>query len=601
MYPKASLRTIVNSMPSEPGIYQFFDKKGIIIYIGKAKDLKKRVSSYFKGKLENNKTTVLVKQIYDLRYIVVKTEQDALLLENTLIKKHQPRYNVLLKDDKTFPWICIKNEAFSRVYYTRKVIKDGSIYYGPFTSMFLVNTLIDLFRHTYKLRTCNLNLSTDNVSRGKYKVCLQYHIGNCLGPCEKLQTFSDYELRIDEIKHILKGNIGQVIIGLKEEMKLQSDLLNFETAQCIKDRLEILQKYQAKSIVVSPSIRNIDVYSFQKEESLFYVNFLKVVDGSIIQSFTIEVRERVEESDEDLLLIGITEIRSKIYSNAKEIILPLKPTYKLKGVKFTVPLKGEKKSLLDLSERNLKYFVLEKIKSNFNSKAEFSFERVLNSVKQDLYLDEVPKHIECFDNSNLQGTNPVASCVVFKNGKPSKRDYRHFNIKTVTGPDDFLSMKEIVFRRYQRTIDENQELPNLIIVDGGKGQLSAAMSVLEELSIIGKVAIIGIAKRLEEIYFPNDSIPLYINKNSETLKLIQQMRDEAHRFAIKHHREKRSKQMILSELDHIKGIGSKTKELLFKEFKTIEGIRAASIEDIKRVAGNKKGSIVNDYFTSRIF
>jgi excinuclease ABC subunit C len=590
------IKSSVTSLPDEPGIYQFFDKSGKIIYIGKAKRLKRRVASYFNKNHDNRKTILLVRNITEIKYIVVQTEQDALILENNLIKKYQPRYNIQLKDDKTFPWICIKNEPFPRVFYTRNVIKDGSLYFGPFTSMLLVRTLIDLFKQTYKLRTCNLRLSDENVSRGKFKVCLQYHIGNCLGPCEKHQSATNYQERIEEIKYILRGNIGTVVAQLKAQMKQLASMLNFEEAHNLKERLEVLQKYQAKSTVVSPSIRNIDVYSFRKEDDISYVNFLKVVNGGVIHSYTLEMKSKIDESDEDLLLSGITEIRQKIYSNATEMIVPFKPSFELQGIKYIVPQKGDKYKLLELSEKNVVYFILEKKKNSALQKHETSSERILKTTQQDLRLKEIPFHIECFDNSNLQGTNPVAACVVFKNAKPAKRDYRHYNIKTVTGPDDFASMEEIVYRRYKRLLDEGEKLPNLVIVDGGKGQLSSAVKALEKLNLAGKLPIIGIAKRLEEIYYPGDPVPLYIDKNSESLKLIQKLRDEAHRFGITHHRSKRDKEMSVSELDNIKGVGEKTKELLLQQYRSVEGIKKADRADLEKLIGKSKSEIITTYF-----
>jgi len=599
MFYNERIKSIVSSLSEGPGIYQYFDREGTIIYIGKAKNLKRRVSSYFTKTHDNRKTALLVRNISDIRTIVVETEQDALILENNLIKKYRPRYNILLKDDKTYPWICIKNERFPRIFQTRKVERDGSVYFGPFTSVLMVRTLIELFRTTYKLRTCNFYLSEENVSRGKFKVCLQYHIGNCLGPCENHQDELNYNEGIEEIKKILKGNISSVISDLKVAMKEYSSNLQFEEAQHTKDRLDILQNYQSKSTVVSPTIRNVDVYSFKRDDQSAYVNFLKVVNGSVIQSFTLEIKEKVEESDEDLLLIGITEIRDRIFSNANEMIVPFKPSFKLEGINYTVPQRGDKKMLLELSEKNVKYFILEKKKSNSYLKNETPTERILKTAQKDLHLKELPFHIECFDNSNLQGSNPVASCVVFKNAKPSKRDYRHFNIKSVEGPNDFASMEEIVYRRYKRLLDENQKLPNLIIVDGGKGQLSAAMNSIEKLKLRNQIPVIGIAKRLEEIYYPGDSVPLYIDKTSETLKLIQKMRDEAHRFGITHHRDQRSKAMIISELDSIKGIGEKSKELLLQEFKSIEGIKGANDNKLEELLGKHKAQIVRNYLSQK--
>lgn len=592
------LLALVNSLPSLPGIYQFYDRDKQIIYIGKAKDLKKRVSSYFNKIHDSNKTNILVRNIASLNTIIVETEQDALILENNLIKKYRPRYNILLKDDKTFPWICIKKERFPRVFQTRNVVRDGSSYYGPYTSGLMVKTLIEFFKHTYKIRTCNFLLTTDNVSRGKFKVCLQYHIGNCLGPCENLQDENNYTKSIEDIIAILKGNIGEVIVNLEHEMKTQAADLMFEEAQKIKEKIDSLQKFQAKSQVVSQSIRNIDVYSYRKEDKDAYINFLKVINGCVIQSYTLEIKLKVEETDSDLLLMGITEIRSNFYSNASEVLVPFKLDYEIPGVKFVIPKIGEKKLLLELSDKNLKYYILEKKKSQSILKNESPVVRILSTAQKDLRLISLPTHIECFDNSNLQGSNPVASCVVFRNAKPSKKEYRHFNIKTVEGPNDFASMEEIVTRRYKRMLDEEGVLPNLIIIDGGKGQVSAAVLALEKLGIDQSVSIIGIAKRLEEIFFPHDPVPLYIDKTSETLRLIQKMRDEAHRFAITHHREKRTKSMISSELDTIKGIGEKTKKLLLTHFKSVEHIKKSSSSDLEKIVGKSKTKVLIDYFYS---
>jgi len=596
-------KKILPKIPNDPGVYQYFNKTGKIIYIGKAKNLRKRISSYFNRIHDNLKTELLVRQIHDIKYIVVESEQDALLLENNLIKKYQPRYNVLLKDDKSYPWICIKNEPFSRIFYTRNRIKDGSQYFGPFTSMFLVNTLVDFLRDTYKIRTCSLNLDEEYVSRGKYKVCLQYHLGNCLGPCESKQSVLEYQSGIREIENILKGNIGQVIAKLKVQMKEESEKLNFETAHLIKEKYEILNRYQSKSIVVNSNIENIDVYSFIREDNYVFINYLKIVHGSIINSFTLELKEKIDEDKDDLLILGITEIRSKITSNATEIVVPFRPTMSLDGLKFIVPKQGEKKKLLELSEKNARYYIFDKRKAELNRELKTDYGNrenlVLNKAKEELRLSQIPIHIECFDNSNLLGTNAVSACVVFRNGKPSKTEYRHFNIKTVEGPNDFASMKEVIFRRYKRLLHEDRMLPQLIIIDGGKGQLNAAVEALDELNLRGKIAIIGIAKRLEELYYPNDPVPLYLSKNSETLKMVQKMRDEAHRFGISHHRGKRSKQMVVSELDQIKGIGSNSKELLFNTFKSIEIIKKSSIEELEKVLGKNKGSLVFKHFTEK--
>lgn len=599
MFYNENIRQIVLSLPEEPGIYQYFDRNGTIIYVGKAKNLKRRVSSYFNKVHDNRKTEALVKNIFDLQTIVVRTEQDALILENNLIKKYQPKYNILLKDDKTYPWICIKNEPFPRIFQTRRVDHDGSLYFGPFTSGFIIKTLIDLFHQAYKFRTCALKLSDENVSRGKFRVCLKYHIGNCLGACEGLQTANSYMNGVEQIKKILRGNITSVISELKNSMKELSDELKFEEAQEVKIQLDALLKYQAKSTVVSPSIRNLDVYSFERDGSTCYVNFLKVIRGAVMQSFTLEIKEKVEENDEDMLLAGITEIRQRISSDAVELIVPFLPSFEFDGIKYTVPQRGDRKRLLELSEKNVKFYILEQKKKDANSKSETPSERILKTAQKDLRLHDLPFHIECFDNSNLQGTNPVASCVVFKNAKPSKKDYRHFNIKTVVGANDFASMEEIIYRRYKRLLDEGQKLPNLVIVDGGKGQLSSALNALDQLGIRGKLPIIGIAKRLEEIYYPDDPIPLYIDKNSESLKLIQRLRDEAHRFGITHHRDQRSKSMLVSELDGIKGVGPKTQELLLVNLKSVDGVKAASYEQLKNLLGESKAKIVFDYFKAK--
>jgi len=597
MKTKEELKQIAHRLPEEPGIYTFFDQNNKIIYVGKAKQLKRRVLSYFLSKQTTHKTEVLIRNIWRFEYIVVESEQDALILENNLIKKYQPRYNILLKDDKTFPWICVKNESFPRVFSTRKMIQDGSIYFGPYTSGLMVKTLIDLFRQTYKIRTCNYPLTKENVSRGKFKVCLQFHLDNCKGPCVGKQNENEYAVGIDEIIAVLKGNIQSVLKKLKEQMERHSKDLNFEEALKYKMKMELLQKYQAHSKVVSNRIDNIDVYSLKRDGNFVYVNFLKIANGSVIHSFTQELQTRLDESDEELLLFGITEIRQKIPSTALEIVVPFKPSFQLTQIKYTVPQRGDKKNLLELSQKNLTHFILEKKKAQLTHLREKRSDRILQTVQKDLCLSHLPIQIECFDNSNLQGTNPVASCVVFRNATPSKRDYRHFSIKTVQGPNDFASMEEIVFRRYKRILDENSTLPNLIIVDGGKGQLNAALKALEKLNIRGKIPIIGIAKRLEEIYYPDDPIPLYIDKNSETLRLIQNLRDEAHRFGITHHRGKRLKEMSFSELDALRGIGTKTKEKLLNEFQSVERIKQAKLEELIKVVGKAKAEIIQSSFS----
>lgn len=590
------LKKIVAVLPDQPGIYQYFDNTGKIIYVGKAKNLKKRVSSYFTKNHDSRKTTLLVRNIFDIKHLVVETEQDALLLENNLIKKYQPRYNIRLKDDKTYPWIVVKNEAFPRVFQTRTVIRDGSAYFGPYTSVLAVRTLLDLFKRLYKLRNCGLNLQWDNVQSGKYKVCLEYHIGNCLGPCEGLQVEPEYLKYIDEIRDILKGNISGVIKYLRDKMNELAAAYQFEEANLVKDKLTALEKFQNRSTVVSATITDVDVFGIDVVEKSAYVNYLKVINGAIVQTYTTEIRKALDESDAELLEYAIVDIRQKIYSNAKELLVPFMPDINLDQVSFKVPVRGDKKKLLDLSVRNAKYYRLEKEKQFALSKPAQSTNRILETMKRDLQLKEMPVQIECFDNSNFQGTNPVAACVVFKNGKPAKKDYRHFNVKTVDGPNDFASMEEIVYRRYRRQIDENNPLPQLIVIDGGKGQLGAALNALEKLDLRGKIPIIGIAKKLEEIYFPGDSVPLYLDKNSETLKVIQQARDEAHRFGITFHRHKRSKSFIQSELETIPGIGEKTVQHLLRKFKSLENLKKQEYGVVAAEIGDSRAAKVFDYF-----
>ncbi len=590
------LKSLIKVLPNKPGIYQYYDSTDTIIYIGKAKDLKKRVSSYFTKRHEHRKIAMLVRNIVDIKHMVVQSEQDALLLENNLIKKYQPRYNIQLKDDKSFPWICIKNEPFPRVFKTRNLIRDGSKYFGPYTSVYTVRTLLELFKTEYKLRTCNYILSEENIRNKKYKVCLEYHIGNCYGPCEGHISAEKYNEGITDITNIVKGNISGVIKHLKGIMKDLSENMNFEEAIKIKEKYDSLNRYQSRSTIVSPNITDIDIFSIEEDEKFAFVNYLKVIKGAVIQTFTLEIKKALNESPEKLLLLGIVDIRQKIFSNAKEILVPFKLKNVMEGVSFKVPLRGEKKELLSLSQRNAKYFRLEKDKQAVMKNPKIKVERILNTIKKDLQLTELPVQIECFDNSNLQGSEPVAACVVFKSGKPFKKDYRHYNIKTVEGANDFASMEEVVFRRYKRLLDEKKILPQLIVVDGGKGQLSSAVAALDKLNLRGKIAIIGIAKRLEEIYFPGDSIPIYINKNSETLKVIQYLRDEAHRFGITFHRNKRSKTFINSELNSINGIGEKTIQKLLKDFKSVKSIKSQNLKALIVSVGIAKAKIVFNYF-----
>ena len=595
MAAEEKFKSILSLLPDKPGIYQFIDSSGTVIYVGKAKNLKKRVTSYF-SKNQSGKTIVLLRKTQDIRHIVVDNESDALLLENNLIKRHQPRYNILLKDDKTFPWICIKKEPFPRVFSTRNAIRDGSHYFGPYTSALMVKTLIALIRQLYKLRTCSHSLTDSNISAGKFKVCLEYHIGNCKAPCIGLQQETEYLESIQQIKDILKGNISTVIDHLKNLMTGYSSELRFEEAQTIKDKIEILSRFRSRSTVVSNTIKNVDVFAFTQEADNAYVNYLKVVQGAVIQALTVELKIRIDEEKESILAFAITEIRQRLSSDSPEIIVPFKPDILISKIKYTVPQAGEKHKLLELAERNAIYYKLEQKKKRMEHSPQVRTGKNLEKLKNDLHMPDLPVHIECFDNSNIMGKNPVAACVVFRNARPSKNDYRHFNIKTVTGPDDFSSMEEIVFRRYKRMIDEKQNLPQLVIIDGGKGQLSSAIKSIDKLGLRQKMTVIGIAKKLEEIYFPGDSIPIYLDKNSISLKIIQQLRNEAHRFGINFHRNKRSSEMIKSDLDQIPGIGPKTKEILLKHFGSVEKIRDSSQEELKGIIGASKTAILTRYF-----
>jgi excinuclease ABC subunit C len=595
MATEAKFKSILSLLPDKPGVYQFIDSADTILYVGKAKDLKKRVTSYF-SKNQSGKTTVLLKKTYDIRHIVVDNESDALLLENNLIKKHQPKYNILLKDDKTFPWICIKKEPFPRVFSTRNNIKDGSLYFGPYTSGLMVKTLVGLIRQLYKLRTCSHSLTESNIIAGKFKVCLEYHIGNCKAPCIGIQSEKDYTENIQQIKDILKGNISTVIDHLKKLMIKYSGELRFEDAQIIKEKIEILSRFRSRSAVVSNTIKNVDVFAFTQESDNAYVNYLKIIQGAVIQAFTIEIKIRVDEEKESILGFAITEIRQRFSSDSPEIILPFKPDMQIDKVRYTVPQAGEKHKLLELAERNAIYYKLEQKKKRMEHSPQVRTRKNLEKLKNDLHMPDLPVHIECFDNSNIMGTNPVAACVVFRNARPSKIEYRHFNIKTVTGPDDFSSMEEIVLRRYKRMVDEKQNLPQLVIIDGGKGQLSSAMKSIDKLLLREKMTIIGIAKKLEEIFFPGDSVPIYLDKNSISLKIIQQIRNEAHRFGINFHRDKRSSEMTKSDLDKIKGIGPMTKEILLRHFGSVDKIRSAPPADLEKVVGLSKSSILCGYF-----
>ncbi len=595
-----TLHPLIRTMPSAPGVYQYFDEQGRILYVGKAKNLRKRVSSYFnREKTESGKVRMMVRRIADIRHIVVDTELDALLLENNLIKKYQPRYNVMLKDDKTFPWICIKNEPFPRIFPTRNLVRDGSKYFGPYASVRMMNTLLELIRQLFQYRTCRLKLTRENIQAGKFRRCLEYHIGNCKAPCEGLQDEADYLDTIRQVEDILKGNLSSVMTQLKQLMKTCADAYEFEKAALVKEKYELLEKFQSKSMVVSSKIHNVDVYSIVSDAEAAYVNFLKVVNGAIVQSHTVELRKRLDEADRDLLEVAITELRQRLQSNAREVIVPLRPTLPIPEVRFVVPQKGDKRKLLELSERNAKYYRLEKYKQKELVDPERHTRRILEKMKQDLRLKELPDHIECFDNSNTQGTYPVAAMVVFRQARPSKKEYRHYNIRSVEGPNDYASMEEVVYRRYRRLLDEGQELPKLVVVDGGKGQLSSAAAALERAGLRNKVPVIGIAKRLEEIYFPGDSIPLYIDKKSETLKVVQYMRDEAHRFGIAHHRKRREKGSLASVLSGIKGVGPKTAQVLLQTFKSVAGIKRAELSELEKAVGPAKASIVTAFFQQK--
>ena len=590
-----ALELQLKTLPDSPGVYQYLDKENTIIYVGKAKNIKKRVNSYFTKNHDSGKTRVLVKNIKTIKHIVVKTETDALLLENNLIKKYKPKYNVLLKDDKSYPWICIKKELFPRVFMTRRVIKDGSEYFGPYTSVKTIKALLDLIKELYTLRTCKYDLSREKVNTGKYKVCLEYHLGNCLGPCEGLETEAHYNNSIKEIRNIINGNFKESLESLTSLMMGFAEKMEFEKAQKIKEKLDRLSNYQAKSTVVNPTINNVDVFSIISDETHGYANFLKLSNGSIIQSHTTEIKKKLDETDQELLELFIVEIRQRFNSTSPEIYVPFKVDVG-ENIKVTIPKLGDKKRIVELSERNAKYFRQEQFKQIKIVDPDRHVKRIMAQMKADLRLSKEPRHIECFDNSNIQGTNPVAACVVFKDGKPSKKEYRHYNIKTVEGPDDFASMEEVVYRRYKRLLTEDEPLPQLIVIDGGKGQLSSALKSLDLLGLRGKIAIIGIAKRLEEIYYPGDKVPLYIDKKSETLKIIQHLRNEAHRFGITFHRNKRSKSAIQSELEQIPNIGKQTITTLLRKFKSAKRVKNASLEELKEVVGNSRAIQIFEFY-----
>lgn len=591
-----SLKLQLQTLPSEPGVYRYFDKSGSLLYVGKAKDLKKRVLSYFNKNLPGYRTRIMVSKIFRLETTVVNSEYDALLLENNLIKAHQPFYNVMLKDDKTYPWICIKNEDFPRVFLTRNRIEDGSEYYGPYAKVRPARILLDTIKSIYKIRTCALNLAPEKIAEGKYRVCLEYHIKNCNGPCEMLETKESYDKKIDAVRNMIKGEFKPAKQYLTDQMTYFAEHLEFENAQFIKERLDMLENYQHKHTVVNPSIDDTDVFGMTSDETAAYINFFKIRKGNIVQSFTTEIKKVLEETDEEILEEAMIEIRQKFLSSSREILLPFELSVQIPNVRLTVPKVGDKKRIVELSERNAKEYRLEKLKQVQITDPERHTNRIMAEMQKLLHMPEEPRHIEGFDNSNIQGTNPVSACVVFKDGKPSKNDYRIFHPKTVEGPNDFATMEEVIYRRYRRLMDEGEPLPQLIVIDGGKGQLSSAVKSLKLLGLYGKITIIGIAKRLEEIYFPEDSVPLYLDKKSETLKILQRVRDESHRFGVRHHRTRRKNSTIKSELEEIPGIGEKAIELLLSKLRSVKRVKESSRETLEEILGKSRGGLVWNYF-----
>ncbi|MFM6982859.1 MAG: excinuclease ABC subunit UvrC [Chitinophagaceae bacterium] len=599
MSGKETLKTIISGLPELPGVYKYFDENNVIIYVGKAKNLKKRVSSYFAKKHDNNKTNMLVSKIRDIQFTIVDSEYDALLLENTLIKENQPKYNINLKDDKSYPLIKITREHFPKVFAMRNAVRDGSEYFGPYASGKMMHTILELVRKLYPTRSCNLNLNPANIAKGQFKVCLEYQIGNCKGPCQAYQSEEDYNETIANIRHILKGNLGEVKRHLKMGIEESVNRLAFEEAQSFKEKLESLESYQSKSTVVNTRISNVDVFGIVSNDTSGFINYLRVVNGMIIHSQNLELKKRIDESDQELLLSAIAQFKNANQWENIEFIVPFELELDTE-IEITVPVAGDKKKLLDLSMKNAFYLKQERQLHAEKLDPGLKVDRLLSVMQKDLRLNQLPRHIECFDNSNIQGTNPVSACVVFKNGKPSKNDYRHFNVKTVVGPNDFATMIEVITRRYSRMLSEGTPLPDLIVVDGGKGQLSSAVEAMKNIGIYGKVPVIGIAKRLEELYYPNDPLPLYLDKKSETLKVIQQMRDEAHRFGITHHRNRRSKGFAITTLTEIEGVGDKTADLLLKYFKSVKKVKEASIAELQQLLGQKQGKIIYDYFNTDV-
>lgn len=594
----SNLELQLKTLPSEPGVYRYYDKNGQLLYVGKAKNLKKRVLSYFNKNQNGYRTRIMVSKIVRLETTVVNSEYDALLLENNLIKEHQPFYNVMLKDDKTYPWICIKNENFPRVFLTRTIIKDGSEYYGPYAKVRPAKILLETIKNLYKIRSCSLDLASQKIEDGKYKVCLEYHIKNCKGPCEGLESLESYDEKIDAIRGIIKGDFRKARKYLEDEMFRFAANLEFEAAQNVKERLDILEDYQARNTVVNPNIDDVDVFGMTSDETAAYVNFFKIRNGNIVQSFTTEIKKMLEETDEEILEEALIEIRQKFASESKEILLPFHLNIEIPNIKLIVPKVGDKKRIVELSEKNAKEYRLEKLKQVQIVDPERHTNRIMAEMQKLLRMPVEPRHIEGFDNSNIQGSNPVSACVVFKDGKPSKSDYRIFHVKTVEGPNDFATMEEVIYRRYKRMLDEGENLPQLILIDGGKGQLSSAVKSLKLLGLYGKITIVGIAKRLEEIFFPEDPIPLYLDKKSETLKILQRVRDEAHRFGVKHHRTRRTNNTIKSELEEIPGVGEKTIELLLKKLKSVKRVKEANLETLEEILGKQKGKIVWEFFNS---
>ncbi|HNQ82672.1 MAG TPA: excinuclease ABC subunit UvrC [Bacteroidales bacterium] len=589
---------VLRTLPDRPGVYQFYDQEGKLLYVGKAKNLKKRVSSYFNREHFGGKLNMLVRKTAEIRHIVVGSEFDALLLENNMIKEHQPRYNVMLKDDKTYPWICIKNEPFPRVFPTRTIVKDGSLYFGPYASVKMMNTLLELIRQIYPLRTCSLKLTKQNIDAGKFSVCLEFHLGNCLGPCAGLQAEENYMAAFAGIREMIKGNFSGVLKELRARMESHAQAYEFEKAQAVKEKISLLERYQAKSTIVNPKLGEMDVFSIADGEEEAYVNYMKVANGAVIQAHTVELKKKLDESLEELLAYVVFNLRTRLASEAREILVPFELDLELPGVILTVPKIGDKKHLLLLSEKNAKYYKLEKEKQLDLVDPERKVNRIMATMMKDLRMKEPPVHIECFDNSNFQGDQAVSAMVCFRNGKPDKKEYRHFNVRTVAGPDDFATMEEVIMRRYKRLVEEAKPLPQLIVVDGGKGQLSAALKSLEELGLRGKITIIGIAKKLEEIYYPDDPLPMYIDKKSETLKILQRLRDEAHRFGITHHRKKREKATLKTELTEIRGIGEETAKKLLSDFKSVKNIKNAPVEELEKSVGKAKAGVVFMYYHS---